>query len=208
MGRTTGGPLLSSYGGGVSFEVLRHLAAKRAPLLTSANQICTHDILQLSEYARAVKQVGWKIQHVQSDREDIDTDTPQIQDRCARVAKLLRKPHPTLEPDFRGFLSRVMDDYLTINRVAVELMRDQRGRVVQFRAIDGATILPTMALLQRYIALQGISCPRPGAMRWRGGRLKPTRACPSWAPTTSASCAGNSWARSARANCSSGKICR
>lgn len=165
------GTLYSSYGGGVSFDLLR-LAARRAPLLTTANQICTHDLLQLSEQSRAPKQVGWRIQHVQADRDDVDTDTPEVRARCERVAKILRKPHPKLEPTFRGFLSRVMDDYLTINRVAVEVIRDQRGRVVQFSAVDGATILPTMALLQRYIALQGDLDPSPWAYDVAGRALE------------------------------------
>jgi len=111
-------------------------------------------MLMMSKRARTPEVLGWRVQHVASDDETVDTETPAIQARCDQVARLFQCPHPLYEGTFRGFLAKVMDDYLTLNRVAIELIRNRRGQVVQFRAVDAATILPTFRVLQRYVGLE------------------------------------------------------
>lgn len=147
------GRLFSGYGSGISFELLR-LAVKRCLLIQAIHQVCHHDILQLSKQARTPEVLGWRVQHKAEDDETVDTDTPEIRKRCSGAEEFLECPHPMYEPDFRNFLSKVMDDYLTLNRVVIELMRDSRGRVRQFRAVDAATILPTYRLRQRFLGSQ------------------------------------------------------
>jgi hypothetical protein len=146
------GRLWSGYGSGVSFELLR-LARTRCLLLAAIHQLCTLDMLQCSEYAQTPELLGWRAQHRAEEDEAVDTDTPAVRARTHRLRRFLEVPHPVYERSFRTFVSRIMDDYLTINRAAVELIYNQRGEVVQFRAIDGATILPTYRLLQRYVTL-------------------------------------------------------
>lgn len=147
------GRLWNSYGVGVSFELLR-LAVRRCTLLTAIHQVCLHDILQLSKNVKTPELLGWRVQHCETQDEGVDTETEEIQRRCARVTRHLATPHPIFEPNFRGFLAKVMDDYLTLNRVAIELIRNRRGEIVQFRTVDAATILPTFRVLQRFIGLQ------------------------------------------------------
>jgi hypothetical protein len=152
-GAYTRGRLWNAYGSGVSFELLR-LAVKRCLLLQAIHQVCQHDILQLSKHARTPEVLGWRIQHQDEDDETIDTTIPDLDRRCDKAARLLQVPHPIYEPSFRGFLAKVMDDYLTLNRVAIELVRNGKGQVVQFRAVDAATILPTYRVLQRYVGAE------------------------------------------------------
>jgi hypothetical protein len=154
------GRLWNSYGGGVSFEMLR-LAARRCLLLQAIHQMCQHDMLQLSKHAQTPELLGWRIQHSATEDETVDTDTPEIRSRIARITRQFEVPHPVYEYSFRGFLSRIMDDYLTLNRVAIELIRNPRGKVVQFRTVDAATILPTYRVLQRYVGGQMASGQPP-----------------------------------------------
>jgi hypothetical protein len=147
------GRLWNNYGSGVSFELLR-LSVRRCLLQQAVHQVCSHDILQFSKNTRTPELPGWEVRHVDTQDESVNTVSRDVTQRIRRVTDLLKRPHPVFEPSFRGLLSKVMDDYLTINRVAIELMRDHRGAITQFRAVDGATILPTFRVLQRFIGLQ------------------------------------------------------
>jgi hypothetical protein len=118
-------------------------------------------MLMLSKYARTPEVLGWRPQHVAEDDETVNTQTPEMQARIEKVSRVFLCPHPLYEPSFRGFLAKVMDDYLTLNRVAIELIRNHAGKVVQFRAVDAATILPTYRVLQRYIGVQMDLNPHP-----------------------------------------------
>ena len=162
FGAYTRGRLYSGYGSGVSFELLR-LTVKRCLLIQAIHQVCQHDILQLSKQARTPEVLGWRVQHVAEDDETMDTETPEVQTRCAKVARLFACPHPLYERTFRGFLAKVMDDYLTLNRVAIELIRNSRGQIVQFRTVDAATILPTYRVLQRFLGAQDLGVQGPMA---------------------------------------------
>jgi len=154
------GRYFSGYGSGVSFELLR-LAVRRCLLLQGIHAVCQHDMLMLSKYARTPEVLGWRPQHVAEEDETVDTTTSAMAARCESVARKFLVPHPLYEPSFRGFLSKVMDDYLTLNRVAIELIRNYKGEVVQFRTVDAATILPTYRILQRYIGVQMDTNPHP-----------------------------------------------
>jgi hypothetical protein len=154
------GRLFQGYGSGVSFELLR-LALKRCLLLQAIHSCCLHDMLQLTPQARTPEELGWRVEHLAAVDEGINTDTPEIRARCARIARRLAVPHPIYEESFSGFLAKIMQDYLTINRVAIELIRNGRGEIVQFRAVDGATILPTYRVIQRFLSLRGEDDGRP-----------------------------------------------
>jgi hypothetical protein len=160
QGAYSRGRYFSSYGTGVSFELLR-LAVRRCLLLQGIHAVCQHDMLMLSKYARTPEVLGWRPQHVAEEDETVDTTTSAMAARCESVARKFLVPHPLYEPSFRGFLSKVMDDYLTLNRVAIELIRNYKGEVVQFRTVDAATILPTYRILQRYIGVQMDTNPHP-----------------------------------------------
>ena len=118
-------------------------------------------MLMLSKYARTPEILGWRPQHIAEEDETVDTETTAIAARCDNVARKFLVPHPLYEPSFRGFLAKVVDDYLTLNRVVIELIRNYKGEVVQFRAVDAATILPTYRILQRYIGVQLDTNPQP-----------------------------------------------
>jgi hypothetical protein len=158
----------SGYGGGVSFELLR-LAARRCQLIQALHACCLHEFLQLATYAPTRQDVGWRIeptpvfqqQHARERGAQVPDIPPELEARRARVQARFTTPHPLYEPTFVGFVSKILKDHLTINRVVIELIRDQRGRVVQFRAIDGATILPTLAVLDRFIAQRSLSASTP-----------------------------------------------
>lgn len=145
------GRLWSNFGGGVSFELLR-LAVKRCLLIQAIHSCCLHELLQLSAYARSPQDLGWRIEHHAAHDDRRNTDTPEIRERCERVRRLFQCPHPIHEPTFSGFIAKALKDHLTLNRVVIELIRDRRQRVVQFRCVDGATILPTYRVIQRFVA--------------------------------------------------------
>ena len=158
-----GQSLWSGFGSGVSFELLR-LASRRCLLIQALHACCLHEFLQLAAYAPAPQDVGWRIdptpflrqQHARERGAQVPDMPPDLEARRARVQARFEVPHPLYEPTFAGFVSKILKDHLTINRVVIELIRDQRGRVVQFRAIDGATILPTLAVLDRFIAQRSL----------------------------------------------------
>src|SRR4030095_4300566 len=154
------GGYFSVYGSGVSFERLR-LAVRRCLLLQGIHAVCQHDMMMLSKYARTPEVLGWRPQQMAADDEAGNTETPERQARIEKVSRVFLCPHPLYEASFRGFLAKVMDDYLTLNRVAIELIRNHAGKVVQFRAVDAATILPTYRVLQRYIGVQMDVNPHP-----------------------------------------------
>jgi hypothetical protein len=157
------GRLWSQYGGGVSFELLR-LTVKRCMLIQAIHSCCLHELLQLTAYAKTPQDLGWRIEHLDAHDETRDTDTPEIQARCDRVRRIFQTPHPIHEATFPGFIARALRDHLTINRVVIELIRDRRNRVVQFRCVDGATILPTYRVIQRFIGLNdSVNPQRPDA---------------------------------------------
>jgi hypothetical protein len=144
--------LWAGYGSGCSFELLR-LAVDRCPLLQAIHSVRVRQVMKLATYARTQEQLGWRPQHVDDDDEQTNTDTPDVEGRRQHLRAFFHCPHPVHERTFSGFLAKVLKDHLTINRVAIELLRNRRGNVVQFRCIDGATILPTFRVLQRYVAL-------------------------------------------------------
>lgn len=157
-----------SYGSGLSFELLR-LAARRCLLIQAMHSCCLHEFLQLAPYAPTRQDIGWRIeptpvmrqQHARELGAQVPDMPPELEARRARVQARFEVPHPLYEPTFAGFLSKILKDHLTINRVCIELIRNQRGQVVQFRAVDGATILPTLCVLDRFIAQRGVGAGRP-----------------------------------------------
>jgi hypothetical protein len=128
------------------------LAARRCLLIQAIHSCCLHEFNQLSGYAATPHDLGWRIvPQLGPDTPKNAPLQPEQQKRCDAVKAVFESPHPLYEKTFSGFLQRVLKDHLTINRVVIELIRDQQGKVVQFRSIDGATILPTMAVLERFI---------------------------------------------------------
>lgn len=159
----------SGYGGGCSFELLR-LAARRCLLIQAVHACCLHEFLQLAPYAPTRQDLGWRVEPQQTQRQQAARErgaqvpmnlSPEMQARQQLLQNRMTCPHPLYEPTFAGFLSKILKDHLTINRVVVELIKDQRGRTVQFRAIDGATILPTYAVLERFIAQRFMGTGKP-----------------------------------------------
>jgi len=162
------GRLYAGYGHGASFELLR-VAARRCLLIQAVHSCCLHEFTQLAPYAPTRKDLGWRIEP----RGIRDADDPRALDAHVRdtspelaarrdvVQARLECPHPLYEQTFAGFLQKILKDHLTINRVVIELIRNQRGQVVQFRAIDGATILPTYCILERFIEQRAWGAGKP-----------------------------------------------
>lgn len=146
--RDGGGMGVGKSGGrwpAATFEVLRDLR-ERAPILQPIHQARAYQIRRLAQKWPGRKgTVGWRVVH--KDHFQHNSRTPEyIKPYIQRFERVLQSPAPDYQQGtLAAFLGLIEEDLLTINRPAVEILRSalEPGRVVQFRAVDGAVIWPT-----------------------------------------------------------------
>lgn len=145
------GRSLGSHWNGLSFDLLREVA-KRCLLIKAIHSARFHQIEHIARPWNGKKgEVGFRVIHKDEYNPDVQVEKiPKIKERCAKVMAQLETPHPIYNPTFSGFCTKLTADFLTINRPTVELIRNERGEVKQFAAVDGAIVVPTLQYLRQF----------------------------------------------------------
>lgn len=151
----------AGYGGmkgTMSFATLRQVA-ERSPMLSA---IISRKLFQSVRYSRPVQRskkgdIGFKIVHKRDSEENFSVPK-EFDVMCRELEKSFMKPwlmywndgivNKDVEPNLSGFVSKIMEDLLVINRPVVELGLDPHRIPRAFGAIDGANIVPTFAALK------------------------------------------------------------
>ena len=110
------------------------------------------------------KQRGWRVVHRRFDDPNFDSNTPDIIRRCAEMEELIENPVSTYHKTFRDFLTVSVQEELVIDRRAMVVSRDKRGRPVDFYLLPGDTILPVLYVIMPWMAKRGISNERVARM--------------------------------------------
>jgi hypothetical protein len=110
------------------------------------------------------KQKGWRVVHERFDDPTFDSSDEKIQRRCREMEELINKPHRLYHKTFRDFLTVAVQEELVIDRRAMVISRDNKGRPNDFYLLPGDTILPVLYVLMPWMAKKGISNERVARM--------------------------------------------
>lgn len=137
--------------GALSLETLR-LIRDQSPILNAIHAAREHQVRRLSRRFSGVPgDVGFRVEHYRYRDPDFETQ-PEIEVYKRRFETVLFKPSPRYCPTIGQAMVGLMEDLLTINRPAVEVLHSaiDPGRVVGFRPVDGALIWPTLEWVERW----------------------------------------------------------
>ena len=126
--------------GGLSYRSLR-LAGKRALLIQAIHAVRKLQMLSIAKPVRdARRETGWRI--VPDNFYDKDQKVSNAEEAQAKeIERWLLTPHAVHEPSLSDFFTRFINEHLTINRVAIELYKNQSsGQLQGFGLIDGAQL--------------------------------------------------------------------
>ena len=125
----------------------------------------SEDIKSLSRrVVVAGKQKGWRVVHKKFDDPNFDSSTREIHRRCREMEALLESPMKTYHKTFRDFLSVSVQEELILDRKAMILRKDNRGRPIDYYLLPGDTILPVLYVIMPWMAKRGISNERVARM--------------------------------------------
>ena len=147
--------VLGQYGkfydyGGLSYTALR-LISQRALLIRAIHAVRCQQILSIASPIRDPKKdIGWHIVHDRQYDKEYEVSEKE-QKRAKELEMWLMTPHTIHEPNFSDFCRRFMEEHLSINRVAIELMYDRSDELQAFALIDGALVEPTFITVKKYI---------------------------------------------------------
>lgn len=110
------------------------------------------------------RQRGWRVVHKRFDDPQFDASDHNIQRRCREMEEMLDKPHRLYHKTFRDFLTVSVQEELIIDRRAMVISRDRKGRPVDFYLLPGDTILPVLYVLMPWMAKKGLSNERVARM--------------------------------------------
>lgn len=110
------------------------------------------------------KQRGWRVVHKRFDDPNFDSNDPNIQKRCLEMEHLISNPVNTYHKTFRDFLVVAVQEELIIDRRAMVIARDKKGRPVDYYLLPGDTILPVLYVLMPWMARRGITNERVARM--------------------------------------------
>lgn len=143
--------------GVINFTTLRQVA-ERSPLLAAIVSTRLHQIPRFARRSDGSKkgEVGFRICHKLDKHKDFDVpDSFKI--FCREVEEMFLKPwrvfwndgvvYDEIEPSLAGFLQKITEDLLIINRPCIELGLDPSRVPRAFGAIDGANVIPTFAAI-------------------------------------------------------------
>lgn len=149
--------------GTISYFVLRQLA-ERSPLLSA---IVARRLFQATRHARIASkskktEVGMNVVHRR--QHDKDFKVPEgFKNLCREAEQMLMKPwrvfwdegrvFKEVEPNLSGFISKITEDLLVINRPVVEVGLDPLRIPRALGAIDGANVIPTFQALKYITSL-------------------------------------------------------
>lgn len=157
------------FKGTLSFNVLRQVAM-RSPLLSAIISTRLHQITRYSTptITTPKNQVGFRVVHRLEHDKDFKVPK-EFNNLCREVEKMLEHPwkmywgdgtiYRDVEPTMHGFLSKVTEDLLVLNRPVIELGLDPLRVPRAFGAIDGSNVIPTFAAL-KYLTTRVKDLPR------------------------------------------------
>ncbi len=94
---------------------------------------------------------GWRIVHERNDDPDFEI-TESIRARCAEVEEVLKSPWDVIHPTgFESVIGISTREELTIDRRAMIMAKDTRGRTRKYWLVDGATVLPIVEILYSFM---------------------------------------------------------
>lgn len=133
-----------------SFSFLR-LAAKESVI---DRALIDARVTQIKRVARPCyvpgKQVGYRVVHKRHADPTFEM-TDSIRQRCEDMMRRLEKLTPEVHPTIRNFFAICVEEELVIDRKAMVIFRDRRGKPVQYHLLDGATIKPRLQVLAPYM---------------------------------------------------------
>lgn len=139
------GPGLDKPTNGLPFELLRELA-DASPI---DRLIIDTRIMQMKRVSRRAigrNAVGFAVRHARHN--DPDFDVPEgLRKLCREIEALISTPTAPFHQTVRDFFTMAIDEELTIDRKAMVISRDRRGRPVRFHLVDGATVKPVPTVL-------------------------------------------------------------
>ncbi len=102
-------------------------------------------------------QPGWKVVHVRHHEPDFDANQVEGLDaRIRRAERILKCPHPVFAPALDSVVIPLLDDHLSIDRAALNVVWDStRTRPLQMVPVDGASILPVDLWADRWVKVNG-----------------------------------------------------
>lgn len=110
------------------------------------------------------KQRGWRVVHKRFDDPNFDSNDATIQRRCREIEELIDKPKRLYHKTFRDFLAVAVQEELIIDRRAMILFKDKKGRPSEYYLVPGDTVLPVLYVLMPWMAKRGISNERVARM--------------------------------------------
>lgn len=110
------------------------------------------------------KQRGWRVVHKRFDDPNFDSSDRHIQHRCREVEEIIEKPMKVYHKTFRDFLTIAVQEELILDRRAMVINRDHKGRPKDFYLLPGDTILPILYVIMPWMAKKGITNERIARM--------------------------------------------
>ena len=110
------------------------------------------------------RQRGWRVVHKRFDDPNFDATSDSIVRRCREMEELLDKPNRLYHKTFRDFLSVAVQEELVVDRRAMVITRDRKGRPTDYYLLPGDTILPVLYVLMPWMAKKGLSNERVARM--------------------------------------------
>ena len=175
------GQWFSNYGPSVS-QMATISGALRKPMDTPPygllRQVARESLIDAAIIARRIedtkglsrkvivpgKQRGWRVVHRRFDDPNFDSNTPEISRRCNEMEQLVANPHKVYHKTFRDFLTIAVQEELIIDRRAMVLKKDDKGRVKDWYLIPGDTVLPVLYVLMPWMTKRGITNERVARM--------------------------------------------
>jgi len=161
--------------GTLNFATLRQVS-ERSPLLSAIVSTRLHQVQRFSRRSQGAKKgdVGFKVVHKR--HADSKFKVPEeFNVFCREVEEFLMKPwkvywsegvvYDEIEPNMSGFLQKITEDLLVINRPCIELGLDPNRTPRAFGAIDGANVIPTFAAV-KYISTVNREFPKDFATNY------------------------------------------
>jgi hypothetical protein len=110
------------------------------------------------------KQRGWRVVHKRFDDPNFDSNDDHIQRRCRQMEEMISKPMAVYHKTFRDFLAVAVQEELILDRRAMVISRDNRGRPKDYYLLPGDTIFPILYVLMPWMAKKGITNERIARM--------------------------------------------
>jgi hypothetical protein len=129
----------------LSFDLLRDLA-DTSPIDRLAIDTRIYQIKRVARRAMGRDGVGFAVRHIRD--ADPDYEVPDgLQKLCRQIEDLIAAPSAPFHTTMRDFLASAVEEELTIDRKAMVLTRDRRGRPIRFHLIDGSTVRPVPVII-------------------------------------------------------------